>query len=128
MKLLRCTVLCCLLVFAGAQLLAADVSGMWTGSFDAVGPDGQPHAGPALMKLKEADGVITGTAGPSEDQQWAINKGVIKDNKVTFEVQSDGPLIKFALELVEGHLKGEANAEHEGNHMKAKVDVTRKAE
>jgi hypothetical protein len=43
-------------------------------------------------------------------------------------VKAGEPLIKFELELVDGHLKGEANAEHEGRTMKAAVDLKRRPE
>jgi hypothetical protein len=45
-----------------------------------------------------------------------------------FEVQTDEPLVKFELTLVEGHLTGEAKAEHEGKSMKAAVDLQRQKE
>ena len=117
-------ILCCLMLLAGVPLLATDITGTWTGT---TGPEGQPKASSAYMKLKQTDEVITGTAGPSEDRQWPISKGVIQGNKITFELQSDGPLMKFALELVEEHIKGEATAEREGQKLRAKLDLTRKA-
>ena len=120
-------ILCCLMLLAGVPLLATDITGTWTGSFDTTGPEGQTKASTAYMKLKQTEDVITGTAGPSEDRQWPISKGVIQGNKITFEVQSDGPLMKFALELVEEHIRGEATAEREGQTMKAKLDLTRRA-
>jgi hypothetical protein len=47
---------------------------------------------------------------------------------MTFEVQTEGPLIKFELALIDGHLKGEAKAEHEGKSMKAAIDLQRQKE
>ena len=43
-----------------------------------------------------------------------------------FDVQSDEPLIYFSLKLVDGHLKGEANAEHDGRKLSATLDLQRK--
>ena len=80
------------------------------------------------MDLKQKESEITGTAGENPDRQWAIQKGKVEGNKVTFEVQTEGPLIKFELTLVGGHLKGEAKAEHEGKSMKAAVDLQRQKE
>ena len=38
------------------------------------------------------------TAGPNDERQWAIEKGVVDGTKVTFQVQQpDGPLRKCAL-------------------------------
>ncbi|MBK9316926.1 MAG: hypothetical protein IPM55_22170 [Acidobacteria bacterium] len=80
------------------------------------------------MVLKQNGTELTGTAGPNSGQQWEILKGKIEGNKVTFEVQTDQPLIKFELMLIDGHLKGQAKAEHEGMTMGAEVDLQRKAD
>ncbi len=90
--------------------------------------DGDTKDAQAFMDLKQKGAELTGTAGPNPNQQWAIQKGKIEGNKITFEVQSDEPLIKFELTLVDGHLKGEAKAEHEGKSMKAVVDLQRQKE
>jgi hypothetical protein len=76
------------------------------------------------MDVKQKGTDLTGTAGPSAENQWPL-KGTVNGNKLTFEVQSDGPLIKFALDFAEGHLKGDANAEQDGKKLSAKVDMQR---
>jgi hypothetical protein len=108
-------------------LMAADLTGKWSGKF-TITLDGETRDDMAFMDLKQNGTELTGTAGPSPDRQWAIQKGKVEGNKITFEVQTDEPLIKFDLTLVDGHLKGEANAEHEGRKMKAIVDLQRKAD
>ena len=77
------------------------------------------------MDVKHKGTELTGMAGPSETQQWPL-KGTVDGNKVTFEVQSDGPLIKFTLNFADGHLKGDAVAEFQGQKMQAKIDMQRK--
>lgn len=109
-------------------VLGADVTGKWSGSFDVTGPDGETKQSTAYMSLKQSGTEITGTAGPDENQQWPILNGKIDEDKITFEVQTDKPLIKFDLRLVEGHLKGEAKGEKDGKTVKASVDLTRKAD
>ncbi|MDQ3009089.1 MAG: hypothetical protein M3X11_00075 [Acidobacteriota bacterium] len=104
-----------------------DLTGKWAGSF-VISMDGETKDDTAYMVLKQSGTELTGTAGPSSDQQWTIEKGKIDGNKVTFEVRADGPMLKFELTLADGHLKGEAKAEHEGRSMKAAVDVQRKKE
>jgi hypothetical protein len=49
----------------------------------------------------------------------------VESGKLMFEVQSEGPLIKFTLALSEGHLKGEARAEDGGRKLTAQVDAER---
>ena len=116
------------LFLAPALMAAEDLTGKWSGSFAITSPDGDTKDAKAFMDIKQKEAEITGTAGESPDRQWAIQKGKVEGNKVIFEVQTEGPLIKFELTLVDGHLKGEAKAEHEGKSMKAAVDLQRQKE
>jgi hypothetical protein len=113
-------------LLASPSRTVEDLTGKWTGSF-IVTMDGETRDDTAYLNLKHSGSELTGTAGPDEEQQWTILKGKVEGNKVTFEVQSDAPVIKFELNLVEGHLKGQAKAEHDGHTMSAAVDVQRKA-
>ena len=116
-------------LFLAPVLMAADdFTGKWSGSFVMTFSDGDTKDSTAFMDLKQKGAEITGTAGENPDRQWAVQKGKVEENKVTFEVQTEGPLIKFDLTLVDGHLKGEAKAEHEGKSMKAAVDMQRHKE
>jgi len=121
-------------LFSGILLLAPflmsadDLTGKWSGSFIITSSDGDKKDSTAFMDLKQKGAELTGTAGENPNTQWSIQKGKVEGNKVTFEVQTDGPLIKLELELVDGHLKGEAKAEHEGRSMKAAVDLQRQKE
>ena len=116
------------LFLAPALMAAEDLTGNWSGSFAITFSDGDTKDSKAFMDIKQKEAEITGTAGESPDRQWAIQKGRVEGNKVTFEVQTEGPLIKFELTLVGGHLKGDAKAEHEGKSMKAAVDLQRQKE
>jgi len=113
------------LILAAAAALtaaAADVTGKWTGTFT---PD-NGEAQPALLVLKQSGTAITGTAGPDENQQWPIKTGMIDGAKVVFEVAPDeGRSFKFELVLDGDHLKGDLNGTHDGEVMKAKLDVSR---
>ena len=126
MKKLACVVGLVLLL-ATALLAADELTGKWAGSF-IITLDGETKDDVVYMVLKQSGAELTGTVGPNADQQWQILKGKVEGTKVTFEVQSDGPLVKFDLTLADGHLKGEAKAEHEGRSMKAAVDLQRKTE
>lgn len=115
------------LAFATVLFAAEDLSGQWSGSFNTT-LDGQSKQDTIHMVLKQNGTELTGTAGPSADQQWPISNGKIDGGSVTFDVQTPEPLIKFDLKLVEGHLKGGAKAEHEGRSMTAVVDAQRKTD
>ena len=104
---------------------AEDFTGKWSGSFLATGPDGGTRDDTIFMDLKQKSTELTGTAGPSAEQQWPILKGSVDGNTLAFEVQSNRPLIKFSLTFADGHLKGDAVAEFEGQKLSAKVDAQR---
>lgn len=106
----------------GAQ---SDLTGTWAGSF-MLNLDGQTEEETAHMVLKQKGAELTGTAGPNAEKQWPISKGKVEAGTATFEVQSDGPLIAFSLKIVDGHLKGDAKAEHEGRKMTGVLDLLRK--
>ena len=120
--------------FSGVLLLAPflmsadDLTGKWSGSIVVAFPEGKTKDEMAFMDLKQNGAELTGTAGDGPDKQWAIQKGKVDGNKITFEVQTDKQLIKFELTLVDGHLKGEAIAEREGKSMKAALDLQRQKE
>ncbi len=118
------SIICLLLLFSLNTVSAEDFTGKWSGSF-VMTLDGETRDDMAYMDLKQNGAELTGTAGPNVDKQWAIQKGKVTGNKATFEVQSDEPLIQFELELVDGHLKGNAKAEHQGRKMTAVVDLTK---
>jgi len=115
------------LLLATGLLAAEDLTGKWSGSFTMT-RDGQTKDDTVYMVLKQSGAELTGTAGPNVNQQWPILKGKIEGAKVTFEVQTDEPLIQFELTLADGHLKGDARAEHQGRSMKAVVDAQRQTE
>jgi hypothetical protein len=117
----------CIVFLLCSVALASDLTGKWSGSFLITRPDGETKDSQISLELKQNGTELTGTAGPNPDKQWAIQKGKVEGNKLSFEVQSDGPLIKFELTLSNEHLKGEAKAEHEGQVMKVVVDVQRTA-
>ena len=107
-------------------LAAEDFTGKWSGAFVVTGQDGSTRDETILLDLKHKGTELTGMAGPSADKQWPLLKGTVDGNKLTFEVQSDRPLIKFVLTFADGHLKGDATAELDGEKMSAKVDAQRK--
>jgi len=92
MRICLCALLAVLVALSAA---AADVSGKWSGSYTFESGDG----GACFMVLKQNGADISGTAGPGEDQQWAIQNGKIEGSKVTLEVKSpdDGTVYKLEL-------------------------------
>src|SRR4051794_29620212 len=84
------TLLCFLIAAALAVAADVDVTGKWTGNFNLTNPDGETNESTAVLKLKQSGTEITGTVGPNEDEQAAIQKGKIEGNKITMEAEHHG--------------------------------------
>jgi len=115
---------------------AEDLTGKWSGTFVVSMNGGAQENESAYMVLKHTGKELTGTAGPSVERQWTILKGTVvvsgtapkETTKVSFDVQdhgATGPMLHFELELIDGHLKGNAKAEEGGMAMTAVLDLTR---
>lgn len=119
MKTLVCTLL---IAFCAITALAADVTGKWSGTFTPDG--GEPQ--PAYMILKQSGTTLSGSGGPDENQQWPIENGKVDGNKMTGSVKDpDGNIYTVDLVLDGDHLKGVVTMSHDGQAMKAKMDVAR---
>ncbi len=122
MHLLKVLAVGLLLVLAAS---AADVAGVWKGSFVVTTPDGKTQEDSVYMVLKQEGAKITGTAGPVAEEQMAIQKGSIEGNKIAIEVAVPNGSFKFDLTLDADHLKGDVVATNGTDSMKAKMDATR---
>jgi basic membrane lipoprotein Med (substrate-binding protein (PBP1-ABC) superfamily) len=112
---------------AAKPAAAATIAGTWTGTFKDMDANREETA---MIVLKQDGDVVTGTAGPNADQQFAIAKGKVATTKdgmaVTFELSNgDSMVVLFDLKLIDGHLKGGATAERNGQKLNAQVDVVR---
>ena len=123
MKILPSFVL--LAALAGIALADVDVTGKWSGSFNPIGPNGETKESTAVLVLKQTGTDITGTAGPTEDEQFPIQKGKIEGDKITLEVDHEGNTLRLDLKLAADRITGEAHMSREGQSMTAKIDVSR---
>jgi hypothetical protein len=119
--------LICALALSALSLFGADVTGKWSGTFE-VSHDGEKRSAGALMVLKQEGGKITGTVGPTAEQQFPIKTGTIEGSKVQLEVVPDqGPaLVKFDLTLDgDDHMAGDLSGEGGEGTLTGKIDVKR---
>ena len=110
-----------LLIALAAASLAADVTGSWKGTMT---PDGR-DAGPALLVLKQDGEAVTGTAGPDEGERRPIRNGKVQNDTVTFEVETPGGVMKFALKQNGEDLTGDVTRERDGQKQTAKLAMKR---
>jgi hypothetical protein len=103
----------------------ANISGKWSGSFTVTGAGGESQHDTAFVIFQQKGTELTGSGGPDETQQWPILKGKVEGNRITFEVQSEGPLYKVDVMLVGDHIKGDVSVVDGGQTSQAKVDLTR---
>ncbi len=103
---MRLIALC--LLFA-AVLAGTDVAGTWRGTI-ATEMARETTGGtiPAFMVLRQSDGRVTGTAGPSEDMQFQIQKGSLEGDRLMVEASpKEGSVRRFVLTLKDGTIEGE---------------------
>jgi len=112
------------LILSTSLLLAADFSGRWTGK-TKLSIDGQVQEDTMHLVLKHSGDRVTGTAGPTPDQQAPIRNGKVEGNRLTFEMPVPNGLFQFDLTLEDDHLKGNIVATAQGQSFKATLDAAR---
>ena len=110
-----------LLTMAAVGLMAADATGVWTGTFTPAGRE----QGPAYLVLKQEGTKLTGTAGPTVDEQYQIRNGKAENGEVTFEVTNDDATMKFVLKQEGNGISGDVSRERDGEVQTAKLAVTK---
>ena len=115
-----------LMTMAPVQAQKTNVTGKWTGTLTRTAPDGRTQSIEFIFNLTQKGKALTGTAGPTAERQWEIEKGAVDGTKVTFQVQQpEGPLRKCALNLVKDRLQGDMTLEFNGQTAVVKVDMGR---
>ena len=117
-----------LLPCLAATLMAADVSGKWTGTVNVEDPTGGPNIEVRVRAdlLQKAD-AITGAIGRQEDQQGeTIRNAKLDGRRLTLEVSSTeaNGLVKFTLTLDADKLDGEISGSMDGTAITGKVHLS----
>ena len=114
-----------LMAFAAFTLIGADATGTWTGTLTISASGGEEQTRPAHIMLKQDGASLTGTAGPTADEQHPIEKGRADGGNLTFEVPTGETTMKFTLRQDGDELKGQVTREHEGETQTAKLTAKR---
>ena len=115
-----------LFTMAPAQAQSTNVTGKWVGTMTRTAPDGRSQTIDWMTDFTQKGKVLSGTAGPNAERQWAFDKGAVDGAKITFKVQQpEGPMRTFTLALVNDRLQGEMLAELNGQSFTTTVDLGR---
>ena len=106
-------------------MFAADVTGKWSGTVVMKMPDGQTQAQPAWMSLKQANGALTGTAGPSADRQSEIKDGKVDGDRLEFKITVEDAMVMIKLRTEGDGLKGDAIIDTPDGKMTGALDLKR---
>jgi hypothetical protein len=85
---------------------ATDLSGKWSGTFEAQNARGETRSQPILIILKQEGAELSGTGGPDESERHPILNGKVDGDKLTLEVSAGHAKIYFDLKATETELSG----------------------
>ena len=118
-----------LLPCLAAALMAADVSGKWTGNVVVDDPTGGSVIDTQVRaELRQNADAITGAIGRQEDQESeSIQNAKLDGKRLTFEVSSaeTNGQVKFVLTLDGDHLDGDMSGSVDGSPIAGKVHLSR---
>jgi len=78
---------------------AADLTGKWSGTWEAVNHPRGPASEKHYMTLKQDGASITGTTGPKPEVQWNIKDARLAGNTLTFEALAGTLELAFNLDV-----------------------------
>jgi hypothetical protein len=97
--------LCLAFMLVALSPAAIDVSGKWSGKF--VDLQDEAKSEPVFMILKQEGSQLSGSGGPTEDEQHPIQNGKVEGDKLAFEIPTGKGTIYFDLKATDTEIKGE---------------------
>ncbi|MBS1831856.1 MAG: hypothetical protein JST65_04040 [Acidobacteria bacterium] len=111
---------------ASAMLAAGDLTGTWTGTLTRNSDDGT-RTSDAYVILKQDGAKLTGSGGPSAEEQIPMSKVVMDGDKITFEVDGGNGALKFAVVAKGDTIEGDVVQERsDGTTRTGKIALKRK--
>lgn len=84
------------------------VTGKWSGAVSIKNEAGETQSQPVFLILTQDGKKLTGTGGPSEEEQgFNIDNGQVDGNKVTFDVTVEDAMYHSTAQLTDNELNGE---------------------
>jgi ketosteroid isomerase-like protein len=93
---------------AAAAQSGSDLSGTWFGDFILTSADGKVSHDTAVLIVQQHGPSVTGTVGPTVDQQTPFANGRVNYGNIRFHLDAGGGM-DFVLHLDAGHLLGTAS-------------------
>ncbi|MBI3683444.1 MAG: hypothetical protein HY235_23975 [Acidobacteria bacterium] len=112
-------------VLISAVVWAGDATGNWSGSLEAKSPNGETRNASAYLVLKQEGEKLTGSGGPDAQQQHPIRNGKVDGERVTFEIEAEGGVMKFDFKLDGDELSGQGVMERDGQVRSAVFNFKR---
>ncbi len=107
-----------LLLVLSAFTLLADVTGKWSG----VARTGDGEEQTVFLIFKQDGNTLTGSGGPNEETQRAMESGTVEGDRLKFKVPASKGVIWFDLKTVGDEINGEAQfKKDDGDAMLVKV-------
>ena len=113
-----------LLLLSATLMLGDELTGTWTGTLTRKDAGGE-ETSPAHLVLRMDGGKVTGTGGPSAEEQRAISNGAFENGKFTFEIRNEESIMKFALTVEGEEIKGDVTLNRDGETRRGTLAVKR---
>jgi hypothetical protein len=95
-------------LFPALAATPGPATGKWSGAVSIKNEAGETQSQPVFLILTQDGKKLTGTGGPSEEEQgFNIDHGVVDGNKVSFDVTVEDALYHSTAQLSENELTGE---------------------
>jgi hypothetical protein len=105
------------MLMLSAVVLFADVTGKWSGAAESAAPGGERHT--LFFTLKTDGTAVTGTGGPTEEEQHPVQDGSVTGHGLKFQVPAGKGVLHFTLTEKSGdEITGEVRMKtHEGEEQ-----------
>lgn len=113
------------LVLLTSTVIAADLSGRWSGRFKVNGGD---HDVPQLLILKQSGSKLTGSGGPDDSEQYPLENGTIAGDQAKFQITTGEWKFSYNLKIAASSMSGELELTSVNDRRTAKVTLTKQSE
>ena len=111
-------------LFCNLTLLAADVTGTWSGTVK-IKHDGGDQNDSAHLVLKQEGNTVSGSIGVHSDDLRPIANGKIEGERITFDVSTNNGSFKVSLKMQTGGETLAGDVRNDVNEAVAEIELKR---